>query len=1081
MLRTLSAGLFLIPLASAYNSLSYGEVAQIISTEATKKEDGITVTYDSEATDSEKDFDVSIEAQWSINRADAEKAPYLVCHSGPGQGSDRIESLRSTIASASFDHFVYNRRDKTCVLESLSFADVRVTYEHITVTPLTPWMKMPENTLDGGLADNKRFIATLCPSSNSVGILSTRRQVSLLREKALAKLSSTFSSDCSSTGSFDEFYYLAINPQGLKLGPRKDAEPLSALCISSLVRSLASNPSVCTVEYDAPVKTLNSGGRWIIQGEVTEGGSEVLPFHRAGIKGFDQVAQMSDTGLSVNSCYFYDETGEVPRDQSETVEMGRRKVVQYYAKSDDSDGHGHGTHCAGTILGQICPYADCSNSSPQEGTAPEAKIAVYDIGSGSGGGLNPDLSNPMFTRGQMASASVHSASWGNGVNSYQSRDMDYDRFQYANPKFSVVFAAGNSGSDPNRSSAVAKNNINVCASQNKSTGSGSNYIADFSSSGPSGDGRIKPDICAPGHVITSAMQTVGRACNNRSMSGTSMACPGVAGAVLLIRQYFMEGFYPHGSRGGDQFEPSSALVKAVILNGGKPLIGRNNGMASSPYDRHQGFGRISLIDSLYLENESPAKLHVEDEVEMSSNDPPQEFIFNIIDGCSTDMFSATMTYTDVEGATSCSECLINRLDMVVERSGTTYYPNGLSVQDTKNNNKRVQLQVQVGDDVTVKISVNNLASSSQKFALAATGCFELGTKSPTDQPTTSAPTVAFPSDSPSKSSMPSKAPSESPTAAPTPFKQDGSLQTSLDANEYWWHARGNMFDIKPKRNLRLVDLDIHKQGTATDTLEMYVREGSWEDARGDESKWTKLGSVAVSGGGLRIRTNIGKPSWLRYDMEAGKTYGVYLRYESNDYGLYSPPSRNNWGDVYAENGAVSTHAGAMVQSRFGSFSTTSREWQGTLYYWHLLNVPTAKPSQAPVKKPTTAPVKKPTQGPVGGPSPSGPPTECKDDPRFRYNYSASRRSKCKFLKRKCEWYDKYGRQVKKYCKETCGTCNRPPTSAPTEMCEDNPDFRYEGKEDQGCGNWVAYDHFRCGFPGVKENCPITCACFGLPV
>jgi len=34
--------------------------------------------------------------------------------------------------------------------------------------------------------------------------------------------------------------------------------------------------------------------------------------------------------------------------------------------------------------------------------------------------------------------------------------------------------------------------------------------------------------------------------NIEMMQGTSMACPAVAGAATLARQYFMDGFYPTG-------------------------------------------------------------------------------------------------------------------------------------------------------------------------------------------------------------------------------------------------------------------------------------------------------------------------------------------------------------------------------------------------------------------------------------------------------------------------------------------------------------------------------------------------------
>jgi serine protease AprX len=58
-------------------------------------------------------------------------------------------------------------------------------------------------------------------------------------------------------------------------------------------------------------------------------------------------------------------------------------------------------------------------------------------------------------------------------------------------------------------------------------------LADYSSRGPTADGRIKPDICAPGQAILAAQANTG---GYISYSGTSMASPFVAGVCALMLQ-----------------------------------------------------------------------------------------------------------------------------------------------------------------------------------------------------------------------------------------------------------------------------------------------------------------------------------------------------------------------------------------------------------------------------------------------------------------------------------------------------------------------------------------------------------------
>ncbi len=147
-------------------------------------------------------------------------------------------------------------------------------------------------------------------------------------------------------------------------------------------------------------------------------------------------------------------------------------------------------------------------------------------------------------------------------------------------------------------------------------------VATFSSRGTAfDDGRIKPDLVAPGEDILSAAApgrdsngdliptdknycgiprpTVARTLSqSRNMalslkSGTSMATPLAAGAVEKIRQYFKQGYYPAGSASsGPSLNPDESLLRAVILASAKPLSGSGGVWTGLPFST--GFSRFPI-------------------------------------------------------------------------------------------------------------------------------------------------------------------------------------------------------------------------------------------------------------------------------------------------------------------------------------------------------------------------------------------------------------------------------------------------------------------------------------------------------
>ena len=195
-----------------------------------------------------------------------------------------------------------------------------------------------------------------------------------------------------------------------------------------------------------------------------------------------------------------------------------------------NDPDGHGTHCAGTLVGKVCNYNErefrVRFNYYADGNAPEANIAVYNIQVGYGEswyGLMTNLPWDMCNMGIEAGAYIHSTSWGWSGNDYKEYDKMMDEYTHSKQDYLNVMAAGNNGYSDESTIAygsvtnVGKNTLTVCSTKKDPPYN----IARSSGVGPSKDQRIKPDICAPGDSIISAKTDTNRQCGISQKSGTS--------------------------------------------------------------------------------------------------------------------------------------------------------------------------------------------------------------------------------------------------------------------------------------------------------------------------------------------------------------------------------------------------------------------------------------------------------------------------------------------------------------------------------------------------------------------------------
>lgn len=112
-------------------------------------------------------------------------------------------------------------------------------------------------------------------------------------------------------------------------------------------------------------------------------------------------------------------------------------------------------------------------------------------------------------------------------------------------------------------------------------------VSSFSSWGVPGDLSIKPEITAPGGNIYSVNGAAPETDQYELMSGTSMACPQVAGLAALVKQYLEENSL-HSSTLNDR-----ALTQALLMSTAKLMRNGSNGNYYPVFQQGAGLADVS--------------------------------------------------------------------------------------------------------------------------------------------------------------------------------------------------------------------------------------------------------------------------------------------------------------------------------------------------------------------------------------------------------------------------------------------------------------------------------------------------------
>lgn len=302
------------------------------------------------------------------------------------------------------------------------------------------------------------------------------------------------------------------------------------------------------------------------------------------------------------------------------------------------------------------------------------------------------------------------------------------------PYYTMIVAAGNDGYESYVSSGQilegldlmvdynsSKNSLSVGSINNSDFPWAETTLSEFSSGGPTNDGRVKPEIMSLGQSYIVAGWDEDNPDDKGvyfSVNGTSFASPSLTGGSALLQQYYksVQGNYM-----------LSSTLRALLCHSAEDITawGNSNANYIGP-DARTGYGLVNFKKAAEIISHDVTDPLTIIEFELSNNET-YEVLFS---SNGNEKLTSTICWNDPYAEINQEKDLVNDIDLRIFNNDSTFFPwvldstNFINPAIKADNSVDIIEKIEIENpngDYSIKVSHKGTLESSQKVSLIISG------------------------------------------------------------------------------------------------------------------------------------------------------------------------------------------------------------------------------------------------------------------------------------------------------------------------------------------------------------------------